>query len=166
MERPFTSLSLSLSEELLLEDGWLGETEGDSVGGELVVAIDDGVELVLHGLNIEGIKQDDLLLLTISLHSERSFSDVGWEDNIVEDLLVDGGQGSGSRSNLGGMTLGTRADDGPVGNDNAGNLEMSLKSFLDDNTGLLESGMGAVRNADQEVLLVGAISLLVIDHLG
>ena len=50
------------------------------MSGELVVAINDGVELILHGLNIEGIEQDDLLLLTVSLHSEGSFSDVGGED--------------------------------------------------------------------------------------
>ena len=86
--------------------------------------------------------------------------------DIVEDLLVDGGQGSGSRSHLSGVSLGTGTDDGPVGNDDDGNLEGSLQSLLDDNTGFLESIEGAVGNANQKVLLVGAISLLVIDHLG
>ena len=64
------------------------------------------------------------------------------------------------------MTLGSGANDSPVGNDNAGNLEVSLESFLDNNSSLLESTVGAVRNANQEVLLVRTISLTVINHLG
>jgi len=80
--------------------------------------------------------------------------------------LIDSGQVSGPGSHLSGVTLSRWADDGPVSNDNARNLEVGLKSFLHNNTGLLESLERSVRNSDQKVLLSAAISLLVVDHLG
>ena len=86
--------------------------------------------------------------------------------DIIEDLLIDSSQSSGPRSHLSGVTLGSGADDGPVSNDDARNLEVGLKSFLHNDTSLLESSERAVRNSDQKVLLSAAISLLVVDHLG
>ena len=66
-------------ESLLLEEGWLGETETDSVGGELVVAVSDGGELVLHHLLVEWVKANLLGLLTVNVNSHTSTGDVGWE---------------------------------------------------------------------------------------
>ena len=66
-------------DDLLLEDGRLGETERDLVGGELVVAIDDGVELLLHELVIERVEEDDLLSSAIGLNAHGSLLDVGGE---------------------------------------------------------------------------------------
>ena len=69
-----------MGDDLLLEGSGLGETKRNLMGGQSRVAVDDGVELVLHLLNIEGVEQDDLLLSAVSLHSEGSLSDVGGED--------------------------------------------------------------------------------------
>jgi hypothetical protein len=70
---------VSLVNNLLLEVGWLGETESDLVGGELVVAVGDGVDSALHDLSVEWVKQD--LLVSSSVHGQSggSSSDVGWE---------------------------------------------------------------------------------------
>lgn len=86
--------------------------------------------------------------------------------DIIEDLLVDSSQSSGPRSHLSGVTLGRGTDDGPVSNDDAGNLEVSFEGLLDNDTGFLESLERAVRNSDQKVLISAAISLLVVNHLG
>ena len=74
------SLVLSALEDLLLEGSWLGEAKGDLMSGQLVVAVDDGIELVLHLLNVQWVEKHDLLSLAIGLDSEGSFSDVGWEN--------------------------------------------------------------------------------------
>ena len=71
--------SFSLLESLLLEERWLGEAEGNSVGGKLVVAVSDGSELVIHDLLIEWVKVHLLGFLTIDINSHTSASDVGWE---------------------------------------------------------------------------------------
>lgn len=71
---------MSLVDNLLLEGIRLGETKRNLVGSELMVAIDDGIEPVLHLSNIEGVEQDDLLLSTVRLHAEGSLSDVRGED--------------------------------------------------------------------------------------
>ena len=71
------SLLVSELDDLLLEDGRLGETERDLVGGQLVVAVDDGIELVFHNLVVKRIKENDLLSSAISLNTGGSFLDVG-----------------------------------------------------------------------------------------
>ena len=50
------------------------------MGSQLVVAVDDGIELVFHLLNVQGIQQNDLLSSAIGLDSEGSLSDVRWEN--------------------------------------------------------------------------------------
>ena len=67
----------SALDDLLLEDGGLGEAERDLVSGQLVVAVDDGIELVLHELNVEGVKQDDLLSVAVGLDAHGALADVG-----------------------------------------------------------------------------------------
>ena len=64
---------------LLLEEGWLGEAKGDLVSGQLVVAVSDGGDLVLHDLLVEWVKEDLLVLLSLDVNSDSSSSDVGWE---------------------------------------------------------------------------------------
>jgi len=70
------ALLVSLVNDLLLERSGLRETKRDLVGGELVVAVDDGIESILHLGNIEGVEQNDLLLSAIGLETHGSLSDV------------------------------------------------------------------------------------------
>ena len=71
---------LSLLEDLLLELVWLRESEGNLVGGQLVVAVHDGVKLVLHGIFVKWVKLNFLVLLTVKGNSDGFGSDVRWED--------------------------------------------------------------------------------------
>lgn len=67
---------LSLLEDLLLELVWLRESKSNLVGGELVVAVHDGVKLVLHGIFVEWVKLNLLVLLTVKGNSDGFSSDV------------------------------------------------------------------------------------------
>jgi hypothetical protein len=69
----------SLLEGLLLEEGWLGESESNLVGGQLVVAVGDSGELVLHELLVEWVEEDFLVLLSVNVDPDSSSRDVGWE---------------------------------------------------------------------------------------
>jgi len=68
--------SFSLVEEFLLEDGWLGETKSNLMGGKLVIAVGNGIELALHNILIEWIKIDLLVLLTVKGNSNSSSANV------------------------------------------------------------------------------------------
>ena len=61
---------------LLLVGSGLGEAQGDSVSGQLVVAVSDGGDLVLHDLLVERVKEDLLVLLSVDVHSDLLASDV------------------------------------------------------------------------------------------
>lgn len=63
---------------LLLEGVGLGEVEGDLVGGELVVDLSHGVELVLNLLSVEGVEEELEVLLAVEGNSGGSASDGGW----------------------------------------------------------------------------------------
>ena len=54
--------------DLLLEHGWLGETESDLVGGEFVVAMGDSVKFALHDLSVEWVEVDSLM--SVSIHAD------------------------------------------------------------------------------------------------
>ena len=71
---------MSLSDDLLLEQGWLGVAEGDLVGGQLVVAVHDGIQLVVHNLLVEWVEEDLGVLLAIHGNSGGLTSDVRWVD--------------------------------------------------------------------------------------
>ena len=66
-------------DDLLLEHGWLGETKGDLVGGQLLVDVGDGVKLVLHKGLVQWVKEDLLGSLSLKVDSKSSSGDVGWE---------------------------------------------------------------------------------------
>lgn len=70
---------LSLGQNLLLELIWLGESESDLVGGQLVVAVHDGINLAIHGILVQWIKLNLLVLLSVKGNSDRLGSDVGRE---------------------------------------------------------------------------------------
>ena len=71
---------MSLGNDLLLVKSWLGVTKGDLVGGELVIAVHNGIELVVHNLLVEWVKEDLGVLLTIHGDSGGFTSDVRWVD--------------------------------------------------------------------------------------
>ena len=66
--------------DLLLELVWLRESKGNLVGGQLVVAMHDGIKLVLHGIFVKWVKLNLLVLLTVKGNSDGFGSDVRWED--------------------------------------------------------------------------------------
>lgn len=65
--------------DLLLEVGWLGESESDLVGGELVVAVGDGSASGFHGLSVEWVEEDLSVSSSVKGDSGGLSSDVGWE---------------------------------------------------------------------------------------
>ena len=69
----------SLVDDLLLEDGWLGETKSDLVGGQLLVDVGNSVHLVLHKGLVQWVKENLLLSLSIEGDSHGLSGDVGWE---------------------------------------------------------------------------------------
>ena len=60
---------MSLFNDLLLENGRLGETKSNLVSGELVVAVSDGIEFLLHDLSVEWVKVDSLVSMAINADS-------------------------------------------------------------------------------------------------
>lgn len=64
----------------MLEQSWLGVSKSNFVGGELVVAVLDSVELVIHNLLVEWVEEDLSVLLAIHGNSGRFSSDVRWVD--------------------------------------------------------------------------------------
>ena len=49
------------------------------MGGQLVVAVSDGGELVLHDLLVKWVQENLLRFLSIDVDSDTSSRDVGWE---------------------------------------------------------------------------------------
>ena len=49
------------------------------MSSKLVVAVGDGVDLGLHNVLVEGIKEDLLVLMSVKGDSDSFSSDVGWE---------------------------------------------------------------------------------------
>ena len=96
----------SRGNHLLLEHWWLGESNGDLMGGESVISVDDSVNLLLHGLSIEWVEEDSLVLSAVLGDSHWSSRDGGWENDIVQDFLMDSGKASWSWSHLTWMVFG------------------------------------------------------------
>ena len=63
-----------------MEAVWLGETKSDLMGGKLVIAVHNGIKLVVHNLLIEWVKEDLGVLLAIHGNSGGFTSDVRWVD--------------------------------------------------------------------------------------
>jgi len=58
----------------------LGESKSNLVGGEFVVAVGDGINLVLHDFSVEWVEEDLLVLLSVKGDSDGFSGDVGGED--------------------------------------------------------------------------------------
>jgi len=149
---------------LLLEVSWLGEADGNLLGGELVIAVDNSVYLALHLGLVKWVQVDFLVLLTVEGDSGSSSSDAGWEDDIVQDLLVDVGESSGSWSHLTWMVLSGWGDNGPVSNNNNWFwCILGLKVLLDQESDLLEGSERSVWDSDKEVFTCFTISLVILN---
>jgi hypothetical protein len=149
---------------LLLEVSWLGEADGNLLGGELVIAVDNSVYLALHLNLVKWVQIDFLVLLTVEGDSGSSSGDAGWEDDIVQDLLVDVGESSGSWSHLTWVMLSGWRDNGPVGNNNNWFwCILGLKVLLDQESDLLEGAERSVWDSDKEVFAGFTISLVILN---
>lgn len=64
--------------DLLLEGVWLGETDFNFLGGELVVDLSHSINFVFNLLFIKGIEVNSDVFLSIECHSSCLSSDSGW----------------------------------------------------------------------------------------
>ena len=71
----------------MLELVWLGETKGNLVSGQLMVAMHDGIDFALHGVLVQWVQLNLLVLLSVERNSDGLGSDVGWEDLNVKSVV-------------------------------------------------------------------------------
>jgi hypothetical protein len=69
-----------LGDDLLLVKSWLGVTKSDLMGGELVIAVHNGIELVVHDLLIKWVEENLGVLSALHGNSGGFTGDVGWEN--------------------------------------------------------------------------------------
>lgn len=136
----------------------------DFVSGKLVVAVSDGGNLVLHDLFIKWVQVNLLGFLSIDIDSHTTSSDVGWEADVSEDLLVHIGECSSSWSLLRWMVLGRWRDDGSVGNDYDWLFVLGLQFLQNFVSCLLESSERSVENSNEKVLSTPFVSVFVINE--
>ena len=161
--RRFCSLALGveLLELLLLERSRLGELNAHRVGGELLVGIGHGLNLVLNEHLVEGV-EEDLLGVAGDLANTSTASDNGGRnDDIVESGGVHGLEGAGARALLALMSDLSLGVNGPVDDDNNVARELLLK-VVDHGAGDLPVELkGAEGDLDHDVLGGRAIISLV-----
>lgn len=87
-------LGVSGVDDLLLEVGWLGETKSDLVGGKGMIAVGNGINSSFHGISIEWVKEHSLVSVSVNSNSDSSSGDVGWENDIVQNCLMDRSEAS------------------------------------------------------------------------
>lgn len=86
------------SETRLVNVTW--NLEDNLLTGQLVVQLGEGVELVVNGRGVLGVQQDLLDLRATNQVSDSLTGDLGREHQVLQDLVVHSGQGSGSWSLL------------------------------------------------------------------
>lgn len=64
----------------MLVKSWLGVTKSDLMGGKLVIAVHNGIDLVVHDLLVEWVEENLGVLSALHGHSGGFTGDVGWED--------------------------------------------------------------------------------------
>ena len=63
------SVLVSLRKDLLLESVWLRETKSNLVSGQLMVAVHDGINLVLHSILVQWVEHNLLVFLSVKGNS-------------------------------------------------------------------------------------------------
>lgn len=137
-----------------LESGWLGELEGDVVGGQGLVGVLASLKTAIHNLSVHWVQEDLLELTALGGGADLATGNVGWGDNIVKDGSVDGLEGTGTWSLLGWVGDGVWGDDGSVGNHDDWLSELLLESLDDLTSDLAEGEKGSEWNSNQDVLLL------------
>lgn len=91
---------------LLLEGSRSRELKVNLVGGQLLVDVGEGLELGLHDLSVKRVEEDSLESLGLKGDTGLSSSDSRGGNDVLEDGGVNGLEGSGARSHLGGVVHG------------------------------------------------------------
>ena len=87
-------------EFLHLEGGWLLEVNGDLVGGELLISVSHGFNLIADSISVHWVEEDTLGGSLGEADSLLTSSDSGWSHNISEESSLDSLESSGSWSLL------------------------------------------------------------------
>ena len=162
----FAVLSLvDLLELLLLEVGRLGKLQSDLMSGQLLVCVGHGGKFLLNKVSVKWVQIDNLREAGLLRDASTSANNAGWHDDIVEDSLVDSLESAASGALLTGVRDLSLGVNGPVGDHNDGPLELLLEVLNHLALDLLVELERAVRDLDQDVLLLAAVVVLVDDFL-
>jgi hypothetical protein len=138
--------------------------ENNLLTGQLVVDRLERFQLVVNGLSILGVQHDLLDLVTTNQVSDSLTNDLSWEDQILQDLVVNGSQSSGSWSllSLSGTTTWLWQDSSLSQEDNVTVSKLLLELTGQLGLNLVESSESWDWNEDSNSLLVtGDINLVV-----
>ena len=72
----------------MLVKSWLGVSESDLMGGKLVVAVHNGIDLVVHDLFVQWVEEDLGVFLSLHGNSGGFSGDVGWVDLSKKRLKI------------------------------------------------------------------------------
>ena len=81
--------------------GFAWDLENDLLAGQLVVDGLERLELVVNLLHVLGVEQHLLDFVAADQVSDSLANNLSWEHKVLQDLVVDRSQSSGSRSLLG-----------------------------------------------------------------
>lgn len=81
---------------LVLASTRLWELEVDALAREALVDLGVGIEAVVNATTLLLVKHDLQQLLAVLLGAETLANDLDWVDEVMEDGVMDGGEGSGS----------------------------------------------------------------------
>jgi len=154
-----TSL-VDLLDSLLLERSGLVELKSDLVGGEAGVGVGHGVKLILNKHLVQRVQVDGGGVASLLGDASATSDNAGGNNDIVEDLGMDGLESTGSRSLLGRVGDLSLGVNGSVDNHDDGPVEFGLE-VLDHLLGdLLVEHHGSEGDLDKDVLAAGAIITL------
>jgi hypothetical protein len=130
--------------------------ENNLLTGQLVVDRLERFQLVVNGLSILGVQHDLLDLVTTNQVSDSLTNDLSWEDQILQDLVVDSSQSSGSWSllSLSGTTTWLWQDSSLSQEDNVTISKLLLELTGQLGLNLVESSESWDWNKDSNSLLV------------
>ena len=99
------SLGFLLLKLLDLVGSWLLEFNGNLVSGKLLVGMGHCLNLILHSVLVHWVEEDTLSGSLGEGNSSLASSNGGWNNNVIEESLLDGLKSSGSWSLLGGVSF-------------------------------------------------------------
>ena len=84
---------------------WLLELNGNLVSGKLLVGVGHSLNLILHSVLVHWVEEDTLGGALGKGDSGLASSNSGWNNNVIEESLLDSLESSGSWSLLGGVSF-------------------------------------------------------------